>query len=289
MRVLRFLIKEGFKGLIRSKYSGFFSIIIIMISLILVGFGYIASRDLLFAVENIRAQFDVDIFLYKTAGDEEVNEFAAVLDSMIEIQEIKFISQDDAAMKFKKEFGEDILDLLDENPLPASFTISLKSIYRNIVSVEGIAAILLKYSVVDEIKYRKQFLILLEKYQRYTLIVVLVIFAAFTLISIVLISNSIKMTIFSRRDVISTMKILGATNNFVRAPFVIEGTLQGFLGSCLAVLVILGVLYILNNYFQTVIEYKAIVSHRFYVALVIMGSFMGFIGSIRAIRKFLRY
>jgi len=288
MTVFWFLIKEGLKGLVRSKYSGAFSIIIIAISLILVGFGYVGARDTLFLVDNIRAQFDVDIFLHENASVEEINNFTVLLDSMVEIQKVHYISPDSAAVKFKKEFGEDIFDILDYNPLPPSFTISLKPIYRNLISVEGIASILSKKPVVDEVKYRKKFLILLEKYQRIILITVVSVFAFLALLSIILTSNSIKMTIFARREVISTMKLVGATNNFVRWPFVIEGTLEGFIGSCLASLFIYGVFYLLNNYLQTVIEYKPLVSYRFYFGIVISGSLMGLIGSRRAIRKFLK-
>ncbi len=288
MTVFWFLVREGLKGLIRSKYSGAFSIIIIAISLILVGFGYVGARDTLFLVDNIRAQFDVDIFLHETASDKEINNFEALLDSMIEIQKVHYISPEKAAVKFKKEFGEDIFDMLDYNPLPPSFTISLKPIYRNLTSVEGIASILSKKPGVDEVKYRKKFLILLEKYQRIILITVVSVFAFLALLSIILTSNSIKMTIFSRREVISTMKLVGATNSFVRWPFVIEGTLQGFIASCLAALFIYGVFYLLNNYLQTVIEYKAIISYRFYIGIVISGTLMGLIGSRRAIRKFLK-
>lgn len=288
MTVFWFLIREGFKGLIRSKYAGAFSVIIISISLILVGFGYVGSRDTLFLVENIRAQFDVDIFLHKTASSEEIDNFAALLDSMTEVRNVHYISPEKAAVKFKKEFGEDIFDILDYNPLPSSFTINLKPIYRNLVSVEGIASILSNKPVVDEVKYRKQFLILLEKYQRIVLITVVSVFAFLALLSIILTSNSIKMTIFARREVISTMKLVGATNSFVRWPFIIEGTLQGFIGSCLASLFIYGIFYFLNNYLQTVIEYKAIVSYRYYIGIVISGSLLGLIGSRRAIRKFLK-
>lgn len=288
MTVFWFLIREGFKGLIRSKYAGAFSVIIIAISLILVGFGYVASRDTFFLVENIRAQFDVDIFLHKTASSEDIDNFTALLDSMTEVRNVHYISPENAAVKFKKEFGEDIFDILDYNPLPPSFTISLKPIYRNLVSVEGIASILSNKPVVDEVKYRKQFLILLEKYQRIVLITVVSVFAFLALLSIILTSNSIKMTIFARRELISTMKLVGATNNFVRWPFIIEGTLQGFIGSCLAALFIYGIFYFLNNYLQTVIEYKAIVSFRFYIGIVISGSLLGLIGSRRAIRKFLK-
>ena len=287
MTVLWFLFKEGFKGLIRSKYSGAFSIIIIAVSIIMVGFGYIIARDTLFMVENIRSQFDVDIFILPTAGPDEISGFDMKLRDMDEIEKVIYISPERAAEKFKAEFGEDIFDILDYNPLPPSFTISLKPIYRNLMSVEAIANILQRDKVVDEIKYRKRFLIILEKYQRIILVSVLVIFAFLTLISIILTSNSIKMTIFARRDIITTMKLIGATNRFVKTPFVIEGTLEGGLGALLAGMIIYGVVYVQNTYLQSFFDYNLIVSYRYYIALFFLGIFFGWIGSRRAIRRFL--
>jgi len=101
---------------------------------------------------------------------------------------------------------------------------------------------------VDEVRYRENFLRLLEKYQRLIFIAVVTAFIGLTLISIILASNSIKMTIFSRRNVIATMKLVGATNNFVRAPFLIEGTLEGLIGALLASGVIGLISYFFNNY-----------------------------------------
>ena len=287
MNVVWFLFKEGFKGLARSKYAGAFSIVIIALSLILIGFGYVIARDMIFAVENIRAKFDVDIFLKNTAAETEIRQFEEFLRNRIEVESVVYISADSAARRFEEEFGEDIFEILEENPLPPSFTIRLKLIYRNLVSVEGISNLISGEKVVDEIQYRKKFLQLLEKYQRISLVAVFATYALLTLVSIVIVSNSIKMTIFARYDVISTMKLIGATNNFIKAPFIIEGTLQGLIGSGLAVAVILAVFYLFNNYLQTMVDYKFLVGKKFYIILVMLGFVGGFIGSRRAIRKFL--
>jgi cell division transport system permease protein len=113
------------------------------------------------------------------------------------------------------------------------------------------------------------------------------VFVILTLISVILASNSIKMTIFSRRNVISTMKLVGATNNFIRVPFVIEGALEGLAGALLAAMLIALSFYFYNKYLQDMVGYHIIVSYRFYGGLIILGSLMGLIGSLRAIRRFL--
>jgi cell division transport system permease protein len=287
MIVFWFLIKEGFKGLARSKFAGAFTILIIWITLTVLGIGYIVSRDMVNAVNSLRAQFDINVFIEPTASQGEIKEFSKKLEAIDEIEDFKFISKNEAAAKFKKEFGKDIFTVLDYNPLPPSFNIQLKPIHRNLASVESITSDLAKHSIIDEIKYKKNFLIILERYQRTILYVITGAFLLLGFISIVLISNTIKMAIFSRRNIISTMKLIGATNNFVRAPFIIEGILQGFIGASLASLVIYGLSYILNNHLQSVIQYTVKLNLPIFVVIIAFGSIMGLIGSIRAIRKFL--
>ncbi len=282
-----FLFKEGFWGLIRSKYAGAFTILIIWIALIIVGLSFIGARDTLVAVNNIRSQFDIDIFLQKNSTKNEIDDFHKFLANRSEVETINFISPDDAAKLFKEEFGDDILDVLEYNPLPPSFTISLKVNYRNTTSVESIAANFRKHRVVDEIKYRKQFLFLMEKYQRSIMIVILLIFLFLTIISVLLISHSIKMSIFSRKEIVETMKLIGATDNFIRVPFIIEGLLEGLIGSILSLVFIFILAKLQNEYFKTVFNYHIVLDFSFYLTMVVFGSGMGFLGSIKAIKKFL--
>ncbi|HQQ85704.1 MAG TPA: permease-like cell division protein FtsX, partial [Candidatus Marinimicrobia bacterium] len=238
-------------------------------------------------VENIRSQFDITIFVHRNASLTDLENFIEELSYFKEIEKIDYISTDSAAAQFKAEFGEDIFSILDYNPLPPSFTLRLKPQARNLASIEDLTTRIKQYPIVDEVRYRENFLRLLEKYQRLIFIAVVTAFIGLTLISIILASNSIKMTIFSRRNVIATMKLVGATNNFVRAPFLIEGTLEGLIGALLASGVI-GLLYsFFNNYLQGLTGYQIIVSYRYYLGLLVLGSLIGLIGSMRAIRRFL--
>jgi cell division transport system permease protein len=105
MIVLWFLIKEGFRGLWRSNYAGAFSIIIIALSLILIGLGYVAARDTLVMVENIRSQFDITVFVQSGADLNELEEFSRELSKIRDIDKIVYISSDSAATQFRTEFG----------------------------------------------------------------------------------------------------------------------------------------------------------------------------------------
>jgi len=287
MKVLWFLIKEGFRNLLRSKFAGAFTILIIWFSLTFVSFGYIISRDLVSAVNSLKSQFDINIFIDKAATQQNINDFAKKLDSTEEIQTYTFISKDKAATKFKQQFGKDVLEVLDYNPLPPSFNIKLAPIYRNLTSVESITTDLSQSKIVEEIKYKKKFLVVLAKYQRAILYGVIGAFVLSALISIILISNTIKMGIFSRRDIISTMKLIGATDNFIRAPFIIEGILQGTIGAILSGLTLKGTAYLVNNYLQTVLDYNVVLNLNIFLVVIASGALIGCLGSLRAIRKFL--
>jgi len=285
--ILLFLIKEGFLNLIRSQYAGLFTIFVIAISLILIGFGFILSRDIIFAVHKIKAQFELEVFLKKASTEQDIEAFQAKLDSMPEVLHATFISEDSAARRFKKEFGEDIYSILDYNPLPPSFTIELKPIYRNLISIEGIAANIRKFPIVDEVKYRKNLLLVLERYQRVVFILAGSIFLFFTIISIILVSNSIKMTIFARRDLIETLKLLGATDIFIKIPYFIEGALEGILGAMIAVIFFYCMGYVINNYLREFLYYEMNLDMTFYISMLVIGFLFGFIGSLRTINKFL--
>ena len=282
-----FLFQEGFHGLVRSKYAGAFTILIIWIALIIVGVGFVGARDTLTAVDNLKSQFDIDVFLFKNSTKKEIDEFHQLLKSRREVETIEYISSDSAASIFKKEFGDDIFEVLEYNPLPPSFTVSLLPNYRNAISVESITANFYKHKSVDEIKYRKKVLVLMEKYQRTIILIVLLIFTFLTILSTLLISHSIKMSIFARREIIEVIKLIGGTDNFIRIPFVIEGLLEGLIASVFSCLFIFGMAWIQNNYLQTVLAYQINLGLNFYFVMMVIGSMMGFLGSIKAIKKFL--
>jgi len=178
-----------------------------------------------------------------------------------------------------------VFEILDDNPLPASFQVKLLPSFRSAAAAEKIINELLKFDGIDDILYRHDLLVLLEKYMQIFLIVMVIIGTWLALGSIVLISNTIKLIIFSRKTIIEIMKLVGATRGFIRRPFIIEGIVQGLTGGALASLFF----YFLFKIIKLEIPGLILIDQRIYPLLMLLGLLFGFLGSVFALRKFLKY
>jgi cell division transport system permease protein len=287
MKSFLFLCHEGIKYLFKEKFSNIFSILIIAVSLTLIGLVYIAVRDSMQLINRIQSQFDLEIFLKPKTSSSDLEAIRTILEKSSEIEYFEYISPEEAAKQFQREFGENIFEILDFNPLPPSFTIKLRPEFKNQDTIVQISTQLIRHPAIDEIKYRQQTLNLIIRYKRLAIALALLIFIFFTFISLVLISNSIRLSILVQKQLIDTLKILGASERFIKTPLVIEGALQGFLGGILSALSIVMLAYINNKYLNPFIGYQVGSSFKFYFSLVLIGSLLGIWGAGRTEHKYL--
>ena len=224
---MSYLLKEGIAGLRRTKWASMTSIVSLSLALLLIGILFRLSYNLYDRALSLRDSVELEVFLYDL-DDQDIKLMEQALLSLDEVEGITFISKDSAATIMRSEFGTGVEDLVALNFLPASFKLSL----RRDISADKIivvAAELEEWIGVENIKYNASLLQLLETNLRTltrmgTVIGLLVLIAA-----MLLVFNTIRLTVYARRDVIKAMKLVGATNRFIRAPFVIEGILQGLL------------------------------------------------------------
>ncbi len=284
-RGLIYSFGEGLRGLRRARFSSTISVFTIFLSLIIIAVFLIVIINVRSIVTQIQSRMELEAFIDPTFSEEQIQELESQIKNLQAIEQIKYISKQQAAEIFKKEVGRDIFEILDDNPLPASFQIRLKPEFRSAGRTKEIFDQLLSLDGIDEIIYRHDLLVLLEKYMHIFVIFIAVIGAMLGLSSIILVSNTIKLVIFSRRKIIEIMKLVGATRGFIRRPFLIEGILQGLTGGILAALFMYGVFKIVNIEIPNII----FIDERIYWLLVALGVFFGFAGSIIALRKFLKY
>ena len=224
---MSYLLKEGIAGLRRTKWASMTSIVSLSLALLLIGILFRLSYNLYDRALSLRDSVELEVFLYDL-DDQDIKLMEQALLSLDEVEGITFISKDSAATIMRSEFGTGVEDLVALNFLPASFKLSLR---RDIPAekIIVVAAELEEWIGVENIKYNASLLQLLETNLRTltrmgTIIGLLVLIAA-----MLLVFNTIRLTVYARRDVIKAMKLVGATNRFIRAPFVIEGILQGLL------------------------------------------------------------
>ncbi len=224
---MSYLLKEGIAGLSRTKWASMTSIISLSLALLLIGILFRLSYNLYDSALSLRDSVELEVFLYDL-DDQDISLMEQALLSLDEVEGISFISKDSAATIMRSEFGTGVEDLVALDFLPASFKLSLR---RDIPAekIVVVAAELEEWIGVEDIKYNASLLQLMETNLKTLTRMGIVIGLLVLIAAMLLVFNTIRLTVYARRDVIKAMKLVGATNRFIRAPFVIEGIIQGFI------------------------------------------------------------
>ncbi len=284
-----FLIAEGFKNILRHKLTSFATIFSVFLTLSIVGFLILANQNTNKIIEYLRAKYKIEVFFKEGFTDDELNNAINQIGSIKGVRSTTLISKKDAEKIFKSQFGEDIFDLVGFNPLPASCVVNVEKDGIEKLEIMPIIKRLEMLPVVDEIKYQSGLISRIESYyERFSQIAILCFILSLA-ISIFVISNTIRLTIFSRKNLIESFQLIGATRSFVRFPFIVEGLFHGFFGSMLSAIA----LYFLIDYGNTVID--DIISFKINfdpyllsATLVFIGIMISTIGSIRATSKYIK-
>ncbi|MFQ3597575.1 MAG: permease-like cell division protein FtsX [Chloroherpetonaceae bacterium] len=284
---LRYIFAESVSGFRRAKLASAISIFTISVSLVLLGVFATLSLNASRVLSEIRSRVEVEFFLSQSLKEKDARMLAHALQNDASVQAATYISRDSAAQIFKTEFGEDVVAILGTNPLPASIKVRLKSDYATLDSLETFVAEVKNRNGILEARYNKEFLAGLDRNARILFYITCAIGALISIAAVALISNTIRLIIMNKQEMIRTMLLVGATSGFIRSPFLIEGALQGFLGGVFAI----GLLALVNlSLYQTypdLYEAIALPDYRVYGILAVLGLFLGLFGSFVAVRKFL--
>lgn len=228
----------------------------------------------------------MEVFLKDGIGEEIITRLTTRLQNFAEIDSLSFISKEEALRRFRQEtnFDKDIVEILGENPLPASFRIRIKPEYHQRLLVQNLQEKIEDLPGVDEVVYRYDLLQLTAKYLRILILISLGLGGILFLASMLLISNTVRLSILNKRESIEIMSLVGATPGFIRRPFVFEGALQGALGAFISI----GGLVLAAKLFTILVPGYVIRFGASYLGLVVWGIFLGSIGSILAIHRHLQ-
>jgi cell division transport system permease protein len=230
---IRYIVKEGLAGFKRAKLASTTSIFSLFIAILLIGvLGRVFYNAYTEAV-SYRNQIEVEVFLFdidEATTDNIRNDLSQ--DPLI--TDITYISKDSASAIMKRDFGDGVDELVALNFLPASFKLNVDT-GQGIDKIEILVSRLQNMGGVDEVKYNAALLKVLESNLSTITVVgvavgVLILFAALALVY-----NTIRLTIYAKRDLIRAMKLVGATNGFIRSPFIVEGITQGLISGTLAI------------------------------------------------------
>lgn len=273
--------KESISALRKAKQSSILPIITISFSLFFLGIFAFAIVKGNVLVQYLKSRLTMELFLRDGISEGALNDIQSKLILYPEIEQVQYISKEQALEEFNKEFGRDIESILGENPLPQSFRILLKPKYQKQDLIEPVKTRIETISGVDEVVYRFDLQRLIQRYIRIAVILVLVIGGVLVFTAILLISNTVKLSILTRKESIEIMSLVGATQSFIRRPFIFEGALQGLIGAVIAILGIAILIKITRIFFPQLILDVTLLG----LAILILGIIFGSLGSWQAIRR----
>lgn len=279
---------EFMRYLKTAKSAVISSTIVIALAVLLLGIYLTISINSVKLLKLIRDKVEIDAYLHDGIQPGDVSKLTSSIKTIGGVKNVTYVSKEEAAKIFAQEFGQDILEVFDYNPLPSSLKINLYDEYKTIERIEKIKQELQKNPEIADIVYAQKNLEIIERNSQSLVFLNLSLLIIITFSSVFLIGNTIRLMIVAKKDTIEIMKLIGATKETIRTPFIMEGFFQGLIGSLLAVILLqifLGYFYATytNNDFNF-----SIMDTKFLILLVIFGTLLGTLGSAISIRRFLK-
>lgn len=283
MGTLIYFLKETFRGFLQAKLMTFVSIVTIAITLFFLGCTIVGFMNIRLWLEEASKKSSVVVYLKDTVYEDSVlcNTVIERIQELPSVESAVLIGKQEAWDQFEKLYGPEMLDAVDENPLPASLEITLTQEYLYSQTTDTLKKALEQLEGIEGIYYSQEWLAVLKKFRRMFIWGAILIVPALILALHFMISNTVKLTIYARKDLITNMHYVGATELYIKTPFVLEGILQGMIGGIFAVMG-LSILKLFLYHFSFFWG-----EWYFSPAIFSIGVLFGWIGSMSAVRRFL--
>lgn len=294
MSSLLYNIKQGFTQIFRNKGMSLASMFSIIAMLFILGIFFAIMVNLNLFTEVVKQDYDqVEVYLEETVTEDQAKEIMTTIETHGGVDSVEYRSQEEALLIMKERWGESgyLLDSLGENPLPASILIGVASI-EDATSVSEYAS---SIEGVEDIQYYKETVEKLTAVTKWLQIGALVVMAFLIVVCVVVVSNTIKLTVFARSREIKIMKYVGATNWFIRGPFMMEGIALGIISAVVSTgmmtLLYSNVLKLIGNQIIAIVSTPLIsasyMAVNMLIIFLVLGISVGAWGSIVSMRKFL--
>ena len=285
MDKLLYLISEGFKNVWRHKMTTFTAVFSLFLALYFVGLLAVAGENTKSILQYLRSKYKIEVFFKQDVEYKSAKSISASILKIKGVRSSTVINKDDAVRIFKDQFGEDILSILGYNPLPISAVVNLKRKLDQLLDTSPIVNEIKSLDGVEEVRYQGH---LIKKIERtYAKIMKYFPFMAmvFILVAVLVIYNTVKLSIFARKDLINSLNLVGATKLFIQMPFIFEGLIDGFMASLIASPLILvtvnGINYMMNNFTSWNIQLS--IEPILFLWLTLLSGIISVVGSYRAV------
>ena len=284
-----FLLSEGLKNLWRHKLTAFTSIFSIFLTLTVAGSLLIVSENTERIIEYLRGKYKIEVFFKQNISDSRIEEIAKEFKTIRGVRSTTVITKNDAKKIFKSQFGDNILELVGYNPLPASCVINLVREQKNKLNIRPIIDRLRKFPEVDEVNYQGRLINRIETAYESFVKVSVILLIVILIVSVLIISNTVRLTIYAKKELIKSFQLVGATRSFIKTPFILEGVFQGLIGAFVASLLLYSTIEISSGFILSLTG--LIIEFSFFNLLFLLSSLgvvISILGSSRAISQFLK-
>lgn len=298
--ILSYLIGEGFRNVLRNKKSTFAALIIMFATMITVGFGLAGAQNITSMIKQLEDEVPVTVYIKDGLQTSEVDEIEDYIKSIDSVNKVEFTSKAEALQVAKDKLADnaELLGKYTENnhPFPASYTVTLTDITKSQDVVNSINSQEDIKKNIIEIKTPDTVINGLNKVDKGIKFLFFGLGGLLIAVSIIIIANTIKLAVHSRRREISIMKYVGATNNFIRAPFIVEGIVIGVVATAISVLT-LGIVYhfaygkfssiLISNIGFGMLQFGDIFK-MVIIVYAVLGIGIGVLGSMLSMKKYLK-
>lgn len=286
--MISYSLKEGLAGLKRARFSTVASTTSMAVALILIGLFSFVTYQTQHVASWLKQRVGEIEFFVEDAGESvglALRERAAAMPG---VEEALYISREEAQQIFRAEFGEDAETFFDEQFLPASVKVRVEPRYANADSLAILAEEVGSWNRVSEVVFNQPLLIKVQTNLRLITTLGLTLGILVVLASIFLVANTIRLTIYARRLMIRTMKLVGATDQFIRKPFIVEGVAEGVIASGVAMFVLFSLLELMSGMVPQISRVGLGTMIVTGILLGLTGGVLGWLGSLLAVRRFIR-
>lgn len=230
------------------------SVISISLVLLLVGVASMLLVNARSVSDYFKENMQVSVLMKQNVTDEAALDFKESLEGKRFIKSATFISKEQGQRELAAQLGDDFLDVFETSPIPVSIDITLDAAYVSADSLEMVRAEISESRLVDEVVYQRSLVDALNANLSRISLILGVFIALLLFISFVLINNTVRLNVFARRFTIHTMKLVGATRSFIRAPFLVQSAFQGLFAAFIAIIILLGLMFLMRSGFAQLFE-----------------------------------
>jgi len=283
-------LKNKESGYSKTRLRSSYLTLVISVSLVLfllgvLGLVLINAREL---SDYLRESLSFSIWLDDEAKEPDIRMLQKDLDAKPYVKSTQYISKDAAAQKMKKDLGEDFINFLGDNPLPPSIDVYLHAGYTSPDSVAKIEKYVRIYPFVKEVQYAESLLFLINENVNKISLFLLIISSFLFLIALTIINNTIRLSIYSRRFLIRTMQLVGATRGFIRKPFLIQSAIHGLIAALIAMSLLMGMLYLIEKEFFMMFSFESTyLLILLGVSIIITGVLINIISTFFSVNRYL--